>query len=114
MAQCAYCEAETELYESIVPVCVMCADEPPQKRGVKAHLIRDLREATGRANVANLAFWDISRDIPSGLPHPDGTQRVHDASRELSAARYEMMRAYNRLDDFLKTGIVPKDLKRNW
>jgi len=51
-------------------------------------------------------------DIPSHLPHPDGTQHLSNAARELSAARKEMMDAHNRLNDFLARGIVPEDLKR--
>ena len=51
--------------------------------------------------------------IPSGFPHPDGSQRIHNASRDLSTARKDLMRAHTRLDDFLKTGIVPEDLKRS-
>jgi hypothetical protein len=51
--------------------------------------------------------------IPSGLPYPDGTQHIHNASSELAKARKDLMRAHAALDDFLKTGIVPEDLKRS-
>jgi hypothetical protein len=47
-----------------------------------------------------------------GDPHPDGTQRIRNASNELTAEREAMMKAHNRLTDFLNTGIVPDDLKR--
>jgi len=51
--------------------------------------------------------------VPSGLPHPDGTQRIRNASRELFRARKEMMTAHRRLDNFIESGIVPEDLKWN-
>jgi hypothetical protein len=76
-------------------------------------LIRDLHEATLRADAATAAFIEITSDIPSGLPHPDGIQRIHNASREMDAARKEMMAAHSRLNAFLERGIVPEDLKRS-
>jgi hypothetical protein len=88
------------------------ADDPPQKR-VKAILLKDLSEATKRAESAKDYFAAVSGEIPGGIPHPDGTQRIHNASRELGAARDEMMKAHKRLDDYLKTGIGPEDLKRS-
>ena len=112
MARCAYCRTETELYESQVPVCVHCADEDPDTRHRKAALFRDLEEATKRAEAASDAFAAVTNDIPSGMPHPDGVQRIHNASRELSAARDEMIKAHNRLNDFLNTGIVREEMKR--
>src|SRR5258708_40126240 len=48
-----------------------------------------------------------------GLPHPDGTPRIRNASSRLSTARKNMMTAHNRLDCFLETGSVPEDLKRS-
>jgi len=44
--------------------------------------------------------------------HPDGVERIHNASRERDTARKEMMAAHNRLNDFNELGIVPEDLKR--
>jgi hypothetical protein len=53
----------------------------------------------------------VSSDIPSGLPQPDGVQRIHNASRKLTAARDEMMKAHKRMRDYMEHGIVPEDLK---
>jgi hypothetical protein len=113
MARCVYCQTETELYDSASPVCVQCADLSPERRAVRAILFHNLNEAVKRADAANDAFVAITAGIPSSIPHPDGAQRIHNATRDLSAAREEMMKAHNRLDDFLKTGIVPEDLKRS-
>ena len=119
MARCAFCKAETFLFDNDVPICLECADKREVKhkrlemeRQVNTILIHDVTEAKERAHAASDAFEAIVADVPSGLPHPDGTQRIHNASRTLSAARHEMMRAHERLHDFLTRGIIPEDLKK--
>ena len=119
MARCVYCKTETFLYDGGVPICLECADEreakrkPPEiERHIQTILIQDLTQRTERVHVASEAFNAIMADVPSALPHPDGTQRIHNVSRELSAARKEMMRAQARLHDFLSRGIIPEDLKQ--
>jgi hypothetical protein len=119
MAQCAYCRTETFLHDGGVPICLECADaretkrKPPEiGRQIRIILIQDLTAATARAYAASEEFNAVMADVPSALPHPDGTQRIHNASRELSAARKEMMRAHARLNDYLSHGIIPEDLKQ--
>jgi hypothetical protein len=119
MAACAYCKTETFLYDGGVPICLECADardakrtSPEIERQVRTILIQDLTQATARAHAASEAFGAIMADVPSALPHPDGTQRIHNVSRELSAARKEMMKAHARLNDFLSSGVIPEDLKQ--
>ena len=80
--------------------------------GIQATLVEALAQATLRADSACTEFTAISSEIPSGISHFDGVQRIHNASRKLTEARDEMIRAHNRLDDFLFRGIVPHDLKR--
>lgn len=109
MEHCAYCGAETILHVQDLPVCLQCAALSPEKLAVRARLFRDLHEAVKTAEVANENFVAATTNI---APHPDGTQLIHSASRQLTAARDEMMQAHNRLNDFLNTGIVPEDLKR--
>ncbi len=110
MAQCSYCGTETELRESNSPICVQCADLSPEKRAVRARLFRDLHVAIKLAELANENFA-LAIKAPSDTPSPDGMQLIHNASRQLTVARMEMLRAHNRLNDFLNTGIVPDDLK---
>ena len=112
MAECAYCKTETQLYVSNVPVCLKCSDEAQEKRLAKATLLRELEEATKRAEGASDAFLAITTEVPSGLPHHDGTQQIHNASHKLTAAREEMMKAHDRLNDCIERGIVPEDLKQ--
>ena len=118
MAQCAYCKTETELYENGTPICVVCAGakavnpRPSSSESeILPNLLREVRQATDRVNAAAESFSAIIKDIPSDVPHPDGTLRITNASRELSTAREEMMRAHRRLNDFLSRGVVPEDLK---
>ena len=80
---------------------------------MRGKLFADLAAAVQRADSANEAFAAITGGIPLGVPHPDGVQRIHGASLEMTEARDEMMKAHNRLNDFLNSGIVPDDLKQN-
>jgi hypothetical protein len=78
---------------------------------VRAVLLRDLVQATASVSAALREFNSVIDQYPSGLPHPDGSQRIRNASRSLSITRLKMMKAYSRLDDFLAKGIVPEDLR---
>ena len=118
MAQCAYCKAETELYENGTPICIVCAgakaDTPrpsATESPIRLKLLQEVRQATDRVNAAAESFSSIIQDIPSDTPHPDGALRITQASRELSTARAELMAAHHRLNDFLGRGVIPEDLK---
>jgi hypothetical protein len=120
MGACTFCKAETELYDSGVPVCVKCSEAlgnkrkpPTSEHRVLNILQQDLQAATERSKAATGALDAVANDVPSGIPHPDGTQRIHNASREATIARMEMLRAHHRLSDFLNAGVVPEDLKRS-
>jgi hypothetical protein len=93
MAECAFCKAETELYENGVPVCLPCEQKREAKSkpsDVRLVLVSNIVEATARVSAANEEFNKVLGQVPAGLPHPDGAQRIHNASRELDAARKEM------------------------
>ena len=122
MAACTYCGAETQLYANGVPICLKCSDDlenkakkkpPASSTTIRKVLVDEIVEATTRANQACKDFLEVMGTIPSGFPHPDGSQRIHNASHNLSTARKNLMQAHTRLDDFLKTGVVPDDLKRS-
>ena len=93
MATCAYCGAETELHANSVPICLKCSDDVENKAkkkpaassaAIQKVLVDEIVEATTRANQASRDFLEIMGRIPSGLPHPDGSQNIHNASRNLS------------------------------
>ena len=117
MAQCVYCKSDTEMYDSGAPVCLDCANRaeanPPAEQNIRDVLQQELRAATARAHAATDAFNAIMGDIPSALPHPDGTQRIHNIYRELSIARREMMEAHTRLGDYLTNGTIPANVDQS-
>ena len=63
---------------------------------------RELREAVRKAHEAYMRAAaesnTIMRDVPSGLPHPDGTQRIANAAkaeRNALDAYVNAMRVFN-------------------
>jgi len=82
-----------------------------KNRDVLRILIQDVIEATAEKNEASDAFEVVIDQFPSGLPHPDGSQRIANSSHRLAIARKRVMAAHTRLSDFLDCGVVPEDLK---
>ena len=88
MAECTFCKAETQLYENGLPVCVACDETRHAKStDIRTLLVNAIADATARVCAANHAFKSAINQIPTGLPHPDGVQQIHNASRELDDAR---------------------------
>lgn len=71
----------------------------------------EFETAKRQMNLASQRFNEVVRDIPSGLPHPDGTQRIHNVGRELADAREKLAAAIARLNDFVSRETVPEDLR---
>ena len=116
MAPCAQCHAETEMYFNEVPVCVACSErqdaakqQPALESQLRGRLMQELLETSARAKNASEVFSALMKETPSGLPHPDGAQRIQNASHELSVARTEMEKAHSRLNLYLSRGILPDD-----
>ncbi len=103
MQLCARCRAQMDLCGSSVPICPGCS--------VRETLTQEVLETTAYKAEAFRKFEAIMLKVPSGLPQPDGVQRIKNASNDLSIARKEMARAYARLSDYVERGIVPDDLK---
>jgi len=111
MAICGHCKTEeTELHEKGVPICLACSASRPRS-DTRVALVEDVFKTTAQCDAASLEFYTALRDIPDWPPQPDGTQHIKNISHKLTAARDEMMRAHNRLTDYLERGIVPEDLK---
>jgi hypothetical protein len=111
---------ETELFDARVPICLQCAarreaktTDPQGRQDVHRTLAAGVSEATARVNAANEALAAIIDSVPSGIPYPDGSQRIQNASHDLSAARQALTEAQRRLNDFVNRGIVPDETKRN-
>ena len=101
MAQVAPCRAESQVKRK----------PPTSETQIIKVLIQDMLDATASRNEASNAFNVAISQFPSGLPYPDGAQRIKNTSAQLSIARKRMMMAHNRLNNFLTRGIVPEDLK---
>src|SRR5580692_8122604 len=102
MADCAYCGSETQLYMSGVPICLKCSNErekkaskkpPTSGRSIRSILVDEIAEASACVNNASQTFLEVMGKVPSGFPHPDGSQHIQNVSRKLSAARKDLMRA---------------------
>jgi hypothetical protein len=102
-------EAKRKLTEAPPPTVTVPKPRPSLEK-VRIQLQQDLKDATERAATASAAFLAVTSHVPSGLPHPDGTQRIRNISHELAFARTALMRAHSRLDEFLVRGIAPDDL----
>lgn len=118
MRICAFCEAQAEHAVDGVPVCKECAGKPPRELGtlkadrqIRAALHREILASTARAHAAAEELKAIMDDIPSGLPLPDGSQRIHNAAHALAAARHEVREAHSRLDDFLARASAARDFE---
>jgi hypothetical protein len=79
---------------------------------IRQLLQEEVDAAQQRRIAASKHFSEVIGDVPSGLPHPDGTDRIRLASREYSASRHAASEAMERLSDFMTQGIIPADLKR--
>jgi hypothetical protein len=114
MAECTVCRTETFVYVGSIAICIACLENPAIARPrteheIRAVLVKKIIDATVRASAASEVFNAITSQIPSGLPHSDGVQRMKSAASDLSSARKELMIAHRRLNEFVESGIMPKD-----
>lgn len=70
-----------------------------------------MNEAHERARVAKFRFDDLVRLIPSGIPAPDSSLLIKQASEEYQKALRAHSVALARWTDFVLKGIVPEDLE---
>jgi hypothetical protein len=80
--------------------------------GVEKILWDDFEIAVKEKDRALEEFNSVIEDTPSGMPHPDGVQRIKNCSRRYSEARHHMTRALERLNNFRNSGIIPDDLSK--
>src|SRR5687767_4626408 len=78
---------------------------------VRQILWDQLTVAKERKDAAAKVFDETMGDVPSGLPHPDGTQRIVSASSEFRHALAEYSAACKKLSAFAVHGIIPEDLR---
>jgi hypothetical protein len=73
----------------------------------------DIQAAKQRAKTADDEFNATVRDFPSGLPHSDGIHRLQSAGLNLRHAQEQFLNACMRLNDFLISGVVPENLRKD-
>src|SRR5437016_14521710 len=95
MANCSRCGAETELYDSGVPICVACADREAQPKPPETSPEAWLRaESQARPNAAREEYRSalIASQHASELrislasDNPDGSLALRNANRQLALA----------------------------
>ena len=82
----------------------------PSKATVWEILERADRDAQRLVRESLVQFRKVTGDLPSGLPAPDGADRIHFAGRAVRVAQENYQKANKRLFDFLTKGIVPDGL----
>jgi hypothetical protein len=70
----------------------------------------DLEAAQKRRSTASERFDRLIGEIPSGVPDPNRSNQIHQASREYRQAHKEVLDAFVRLNNYLIHGTVPPDL----
>ena len=110
MVRCSYCGRETQLYQAGVPTCTICSGHS-KDLSIHSRLIVALEQAGLHLDSVMAIHNEAMNDIPSGLPHPDGVQRIRSISQDIANAKESVARAHSRLTEFLDHGTVPEDLK---
>jgi hypothetical protein len=78
------------------------------KPATQKELKQQLRVARNAQQEAVKRFKEIVRDIPSGLPHPDGSDRIRNASRELTETHNRMVALLVKLNRMSQDGDEKK------
>ena len=111
MSMCSKCGADTELFDGAVPTCVKCSEPATDRGRILQILHQDLKIARQQRDKAFAHFDDTLHQVPSGIPYPDGEERIRWASRVFSDAQLGLSDALARLNDYLVDGKVPPGLE---
>jgi hypothetical protein len=79
---------------------------------IRRKLNHDLMDADERREVASDRFNAILDDIPSGIPTPDGADRIRQASEDYSRAQKESFEALTQLNHFTVHRVVSPEMER--
>lgn len=108
------CGTESHRSDAIPTACIRPHGSimSPVVNEIFAALKTEVDQAREEYTRAKRDFWHISAEVPTGFPHPDGMQRIANASRAQTAAMVAYTRALRRFNEFLLNGTVPEDLKK--
>ena len=78
---------------------------------IQHRLSKELNDAQCAYIAANSHFQTLAKEVPSGIPSPDGSLRIWEAGVE-SRRKLEMYgRAMKRYNEFTLYGTIPEDLR---
>ena len=76
---------------------------------IELRLKRELDKAREEYEIASRAFDLMVKDIPSGIPQPDGDLRIRQTAEASRAALRKYTLALKRFSQYTLSGIVPVD-----
>ncbi len=71
-----------------------------------------MEQARRAYEQAHEAFNSVTSDIPSGLPQPDGTDRIRNAGQVYRSTMNHYSEALREFNTFISGGAVPDHLKK--
>jgi len=80
-----------------------------ESKDLLARLRNDVLNATEATKIASVEYHTVLNDIPSGLPSPDGKQRIQNAGQRFRVAEARSQKALLRLQDYVLKGKIPGD-----
>ncbi len=83
---------------------------PGDDLDIEERLKGELDKARAEYGAASRKFDLLIKDIPSGIPQPDGELRIRQTAQASSAALQKYALALKRFSQYTLSGTVPKDL----
>jgi hypothetical protein len=77
--------------------------EESTRAEVRAQLTAELDEARRRYLYLSQNLFDVAKDAPSGIPHPDGVTRIKRLGNARRRAFDDYIKAHKKLDDYITT-----------
>jgi hypothetical protein len=81
------------------------------REGIERVLTEDLDRARQAYDTASREFKTVTLEIPSGLPHPDGTDRIRIMGDAYNSAMKQYAVALQEFNAFVTHRVVPERLK---
>jgi hypothetical protein len=81
------------------------------KDEIQRRLMKELSDAQSAYHAANTRFHMLVKEVPSGIPAPDGPRRIWEAGVESRVSLEKYTRAMKRYSEFALYGTIPEDLR---
>jgi hypothetical protein len=78
---------------------------------IRRRLMKELGDAQSAYNAANARFNVLVKEVPAGIPAPDGSLRIWQAGIESRLNFEKYTRAVRRYSEFALHGTIPEDLQ---